>query len=311
MASGRLPLTIIVLTYNEAPNIAACLASVASWAGEIFVVDSGSTDSTLKIADRYGAQITHHPFETHTSQWAWALKTLPCSNNWILGLDADQRVTPELAAELRELLGSSVKHAVRAELTYSGFYIKRRQIFRGRWIKHGGYYPRYLLKLFRRDRVMMDPSDLVDHHFCVSGSAGRLRHDIIEENRKEDAISFWVDKHNRYAVLLGREEQARRLAARRGGLWESSSGYASNWQRRLWYRLPLFVRPFLYFFYRYFFQLGILDGREGMIFHFLQALWFRLLVDVNVQEWELCESNASAKEQVHVTPHTFPGQITS
>src|SRR5207244_1247176 len=88
-----------------------------------------------------------------------------------------------------------------------GWYIKRKQIFRGRWIKHGGYYPKYLLKLFRRDKVFLHAADVVDHHFYVRGSCGKLEHDLIEANHKEDNISFWIEKHNRYATLTAAEEQ--------------------------------------------------------------------------------------------------------
>jgi len=156
----RCPLSIMILTYNEEKNLHNCLKSVCDWAGEIFVVDSGSTDSTLAIADKYGASVINHPFETHARQWNWALRSLPCRYDWIFGLDADQRVTPELAREICEVLGNrhekpEDKSKERLE-DMDGFYVKRCQVFRGKWIKHGGYYPKYMLKVFRRGRVWLD-----------------------------------------------------------------------------------------------------------------------------------------------------------
>jgi len=267
-------LSAVILTYNEEQNLPACLSSLKLLGCPIFVVDSGSTDRTLEIATRFGATILEHPFTTHTQQWDWALKNVPLESEWVMALDADQAITSELAAEIRTQLAASM---------FDGFYIKRRQVFRGRWIKHGGYYPKYLLKLFRRHRVYLHGGDSVDHHFYVRGSCGKLRYDLIEANHKEDNISFWIEKHNRYAKLVAADEQ-------RGGefplppaLFESPDQRVI-WLKRLWSRLPLFVRPNLYFVYRYFLRAGFLDGKEGFIFHFLQAYWYRLLVDINLDE---------------------------
>lgn len=272
---STIPVSVIVLTRNEEANIEACLRSVRDWAGDLFVVDSGSTDRTVTLAAALGATVVEHPFMTHAQQWAWALEALPCRHEWILGLDADQRVTPQLAGELRGLLAGPPA----AVAGVDGFYVNRRQVFRGRWIRWGGYYPKYLLKLFRRGRVRMDPNDLVDHYFHVEGRTARLRHDLIEENKKEDQISFWTAKHTHYARLMAQEELRRR--ARPGG----DSFSSERWMKRLWWRLPLYLRPFLYFSYRYVVRLGFLDGKEGLVFHFLQGCWFRFLVDVNLDEF--------------------------
>src|SRR5436190_20781869 len=142
------PLTVVVLTFNEERNLAACLESVTGWTRDVFVVDSGSSDGTLAIAARFGARVVAHPFETHAAQWQWALHTLPVATDWVLGLDADQRVMAELRDEIVTTLESSEG--------IDGFFVNRRQIFRGTWIRHGGYYPKYLLKLFRRSKVHLD-----------------------------------------------------------------------------------------------------------------------------------------------------------
>jgi glycosyltransferase involved in cell wall biosynthesis len=271
-------ISAIILTFNEEQNLPTCLKSLQLLGCPIFVVDSGSTDRTLEIAAQFGAKILAHPFVTHTEQWAWALKNIPFESEWVLALDADQALTSELTTEIRMQLRAS---------KFDGLYIKRRQVFRGRWIKHGGYYPKYLLKLFRRDKVSLQTSDVVDHHFYVRGSCGKLKHDLIEANHKEDDISFWIEKHNRYAALMAKEEHCQ--LNRGSDLPIPASFFGSPdqrviWLKRLWSRLPLYIRPALYFTYRYFFRGGFLDGKEGFIFHFLQAYWYRLLVDIKLDE---------------------------
>jgi glycosyltransferase involved in cell wall biosynthesis len=279
------PLTVVVLTYNEERNLTACLESVAGWAGEIFVVDSGSTDRTVTIAEQYGARIVTHPFESHAKQWNWALHHLPFRYAWVLCLDADHRVTLELRQELCELF------AIRAEddrgqarlEAVDGFYIKRRQIFRGRWIRYGGYYPKYLLKLFRHEQGWTDEKELVDHHFYVPGKITRLNSDLIEDNQNESDILLWAQKHLGYAARQAREDLLRQQDGTAWNLRPSLFGtpdQRSLWLKRIWYRLPLYVRPCLYFFYRYVLRLGFLDGKQGFLFHFLQGFWYRLLVDV-------------------------------
>ncbi|MBI1883152.1 MAG: glycosyltransferase family 2 protein [Chlamydiae bacterium] len=278
-----LPITAILLTYNEEANIEKCMQSICDWVGEIFLVDSGSTDRTLEIAKKYQARVVYHSFETHTRQWSWALENLPCQYEWVFCLDADQRVTADLRGELRSLFTQNSKKLKSVD----GFYIKRRQIFRGRWIRYGGFYPKYLLKLFRRDKVILDVQDLGQHHFYVHGVVGKLKNDIVEDNQKEGDIAFWIQKHNQYAILQASEEFSRRLNHHPWPISPKLFGYPDQrmvWLRRYWYRLPLFIRPFIYFIYRYFLRLGFLDGKQGFIFHFLHGLWYPLLIDIHLDK---------------------------
>ena len=271
-------LSAIILTHNEEKNLGSCLESLQPLACPVFVIDSGSSDRTLEIAAEFGAVALKHPFVSHVEQWIWALENVPLKSEWILALDADQSITPELAEEIKAQLPTS---------TVDGFYIKRRQVFRGRWIKHGGYYPKYLLKLFRSSRVYLHDGDRVDHHFYVRGSCAKLFCDLIEANHKEDDISFWIDKHNRYAALMAEEEQRKRCGGYRPPITPSLFGNPDQrviWLKNLWSRLPLYVRPLAYFSYRYFLRAGFLDGKQGFIFHFLQAYWYRLIIDIKLDE---------------------------
>jgi glycosyltransferase involved in cell wall biosynthesis len=276
------PVDVVVLTHNEARNLPGCLASVRGWARAVFVVDSGSTDETIAIARAHGAAVVVHPFESHSRQWEWALATLPLGADWILALDADQRLTPEL----RDEIGHALAGRTPADGGPVGYYLCRRQMFRGRWIRHGGYYPKYLLKLFRRGEAWTDPRELVDHHFRVKGPTARLAGDLVEDNRNEQEIAVWIAKHTRYAALQAREELARAERESPGVLqaWRGSPDDRTRWLKARWARLPLYVRPCLYFLYRYVVRLGFLDGKEGFVFHVLQGFWYRLLVDVHLDD---------------------------
>lgn len=270
-----LKLSAIVLTFNEDKNIEFCLKSLKGLTSEIFIVDSGSSDQTLGIASRCTEKIYTHPFETHAKQWNWAFQNLPIAGEWILALDADQRLTPELQKEIEIVLKDCPDDV-------DGFYLNRRQIFQNRWIRHGGYYPKYLLKLFRRRKGQSDENELLDFRFYVSGKTAKLQNDLIEDNQKDNDLDVWMAKHTRFAKLQAKEEM---LRLQNGSVWKlqpSLSGTPDQqtlFMKNLWYHMPLFLRSFLYFFYRYFIQLGFLDGKQGLIFHFYQAFWYRWQVD--------------------------------
>jgi glycosyltransferase involved in cell wall biosynthesis len=281
-AGRRAPLSVLVVTRNEELNLERCLASVRGLADQIFVVDSESGDRTVEIARRYADEVRELPYDHgRIIPWIfqWGLDHLPIRNPWVLILEADQALPPVLRQEIAALLA-------RPRIDENGFYIRRRQIFRGRPIRFGGYGGKRLLKLFRRDRAELDPLEQ-DTRVYVRGKTGRLRAPLEEWNRKEDAIQFYLEKHLRYAEAFAREELARRRQAIPWKLTPRLFGTADErtlWLKALYYRLPLFVRPALYFFYRYVLLLGILDGKTGFVFHFLQAFWFRLVVDIRLEE---------------------------
>ncbi|HEX4961537.1 MAG TPA: glycosyltransferase family 2 protein [Thermoanaerobaculia bacterium] len=276
-----IPLSVLVTTRNEEANVERCLASVHGFADQIFVLDSESSDRTVEIAGRFAEVRTLSYEHGRIIPWIfqWGLDNLPLRNDWVLILEADQAVTPALREEIAALLN-------RTEVREDGFYIRRRQIFRGKPLRFGGYGSKVLLKLFRRSRSELDPVEQ-DTRVYVRGPVGRLRAPLEEWNRKEDSIFFYLEKHLRYAEAFAQEELERR---RRKLPWKTAPRlFGTPDERVLWlkdryYRLPLLLRPALYFFYRYFFLLGILDGRTGFVFHFLQAFWFRLVVDVRLEE---------------------------
>lgn len=280
-------LTCIVLTFNEAQNLSACLDSLRRLRCDLVVVDSGSEDDTIGIATALGARIFTHPFETHAKQWLWAFQNVGITTDWVLALDADQQVS--------EALAESIERFLEAPGRFEGAYVSRKQIFRGRWIRFGGYYPKLMLKMFHKDAVAVDLTDLVDHHFIVRGLTRILNGDLIEANLKEDSISVWIAKHNNYARLQAQQEfeaRPRAIPARLFG----SADEKSAWLKRLWAEIPIYVRPCAYFVYRYVLRFGFLDGKQGFLFHFLQGFWYRLLVDINIDEMRSRKRPSAAVE---------------
>ena len=244
-------------------------------------MDSGSTDGTLAIAQSYNAVVLTNPFENHPKQWDFALKNFDIKTPWIICLDADQIVTPELKQRLLNFRDEDYKDV-------DGIYFNRKNYFKGSWLKHGGYYPFYLLKMIRFGVGYSDLNENMDHRFIVPGKTEIWKDGhILEENLKENKIRFWIEKHNRYSDLVAQEEVERMLAIRsqtiKPAFW-GSPDERTAWLKQLWWQMPRYVRPMIYFLYRIIFQLGILDGREGVIFHFLQGFWFRLVVDIKIDE---------------------------
>lgn len=278
----RLPLSVIVLTYDEERNLPDCLVSVAGLHCDLFIVDSGSTDRTVEIAHAAGAQVVSHLFENYAAQRNWAQAHLPLRTDWVLHLDADERLTPELCEEIAQLFC----RAEDAQLDdHNGFLLRKRTIFMGRWIKHGGHYPSYHLRLFRRASGRCE-ARLYDQHFVVDGRLGRLQHDYLDIVCAD--LDTWLRRHIRWAEL-----EARELLLQKEPQPDSqvrADAFGNPIERKRWLRTgvynraPLYLRAVLYWIYRYFLRLGFLDGKEGFIFHFLQGLWFRLLVDIKVAQ---------------------------
>jgi len=273
--------SIIIITYNEEVHLPRLLQSISGLDAPVFILDSGSTDGTIEIGKNFGTEILIHPFENHPKQWDYALKNFDIKTPWLICLDSDQVVTPELKQRLISFRDEDYKGI-------DGIYFNRKNYFKGKWIKHGGYYPFYLLKMIRFGVGYSDLNENMDHRFIVPGKTEVWKDGhILEENLKENNISFWIDKHNRYSDLVAQEEVERLQNLRTQTIKPKLNGSPDErtaWLKQLWWQLPLYTRPALYFLYRMFFRLGILDGRTGIIFHFLQAYWFRLVVDIKIDE---------------------------
>jgi glycosyltransferase involved in cell wall biosynthesis len=276
-------LSVVILTLNEELNLPACLASLRGLDAEIFVVDSGSSDRTLEIARQSGAQTVLHPFETQARQFNWAIESLPLSAPWIMRLDADERLTPELAEELKAALACASEDV-------SGFLVKRRVYFWGRWIRHGGYYPTWLLRIWRKGKGYCEDSWMDEHIVLTDGATQSLKADIIDENRK--GLAFWIAKHNGYSDREVKRmlAPAETVSARQIGAQAARRRFLKD---TLYGNAPPVLRAFLYWAFRYFLLLGFLDGKPGFVFHFLQGLWYRLIIDAKLYELDQPDAERS------------------
>jgi glycosyltransferase involved in cell wall biosynthesis len=273
------PVTAIVLTYNEERNLADCLSSLRGWVARLVVVDSGSTDRTIEIAREHGAEVLQHAFEHYGAQRNWALRHAAITSPWVLHVDADERITPELRTSIERALE-------RDEPDIAGYLVTRRTVFMGKWIRFGGHYPAWHLRLFRTGRGHCEDR-LYDQHFFCDGKVRKLTGDLIDT--LTPSVRVFSERHVRWAALEAAEqdERASHAGRIRGRVGGGNAIETRRWLRESYNRLPLFVRPALYFVYRYFLRLGFLDGREGLIFHFLQGFWYRFLVDAMLFERRL------------------------
>jgi glycosyltransferase involved in cell wall biosynthesis len=269
-------LSVVILTRDEEENLPHCLNSLSQLSSEIFVVDSGSKDATQDIARRAGCKVFEHEFVNHAEQLNWALKELPICTPWVMRLDADEWLTSELVEELKETLPTFPANV-------SALMMKRRVYFWGRWIRHGGYYPTWLLRIWRHGLAHCEARWMDEHMVVDEGEIRKLSHDLVDENRKD--LTFWTEKHNRYAD----REVKDILETSKSGV----EGLVGQARKKRWLKsnvyshAPLFLRAFLYWIYRYIVLLGFLDGSAGLIFHFLQGFWYRFLVDAKLYERRL------------------------
>ncbi len=269
-------LTVIILTLNEHLHIRRCIESVQGLAQRVVVVDSGSTDDTVQIASSLGATVLEHPFVNYAMQLNWALDYAPIDTDWVMRLDADEYPDDALRAALPAALrqpGADV----------AGFEVRRPTTFLGRRIEHGGMAP-WLLRIWRRGQARCEERWMDEHMVLAGGHVRRLPGRIVDYNL--NTLSWWVEKHNRYAS----REAVDLLLLRKAGSRPEASALNRQTALKRWLkshvyaRLPLGIRPFVFWIYRLVFQFGFLDGARGLMFHTLQGLWYRLLVDAKVME---------------------------
>lgn len=258
----------ITITLNEEKNIGKCLESVSGWANEIYVVDSYSDDQTVEIAKEYTDEI-HSLEEGH---WAdirnWAINELPIESEWVLFLDADEEIPQDLQREITNVIQNS---------SHDGYYLPRKFIFLGKWLKHGRMHED-VLRLYRRDRISYAESGDVEYA-KVDGTVGELSNSMIHDDRK--SFSEWIAKHNRISERAV-EEEVKKEKGQFDSLIEEDGevegGLRHFVREYIWNNIPLWMRPVVFFTYSYFFRLGFLDGSEGFLYHFHHKLWYRFLI---------------------------------
>ncbi len=277
----KLPLSVLVPVKNEAANLRDCLASVA-FADEIVVVDSGSTDATREVAAEFGAQLVEFQWNgSFPRKKNWALENVPWRHQWVLIIDADERITPPLEKQIRE--------AIRRD-NVDGYYLNRRYWFLDGWINHSGYFPSWNLRLFRHPKGRYERFDTaagldsgdneVHEHVLLDGRAEYLSEPM--EHYAFPDIATFREKHERYAVW----EAEVRAQWRHGGERLSGNPLGSPIQRRRWLKLLALRMPFrptLRFIYHYLLQQGFRDGYRGWVLSRLMA-WYEQLISLKIRE---------------------------
>jgi glycosyltransferase involved in cell wall biosynthesis len=264
---GTVPVSVVVLTLNEEPNIRRCLASVA-WAEQVVVVDSGSTDSTVSLARAAGAEVVAQPWLGFSAQREHSLRLRLLRHDWVYFVDADEWVSPQLATEIATKL---------ADPQCAGFAHRLRLMFMGTWIRHCGWYPGSWVVRLVDGRYTKYDGSLVGERACVDGRVRRLDNDIVDEDRK--GLAAWLHKHVRYAALRSEQQSSadsllQRLRTLRYG--NNSRPLVRSILKELVYpALP--AKPAALFLYMYIARLGFLDGVAGFRFCVYHA-WYETCV---------------------------------
>ena len=277
-------LSIIVLTYNEEIHIKRCLENITDFCSNIYIVDSFSIDKTIEIARKYTDNIFTANVNSFSEKLNWAIDTLPIDTKWSMRLDAD------------EILTEDFKNNIYSELekldnNIYGVYIRRQLWFLNRWMKHGDMYPTYSMRIWKTKEVVCENRLLDEHMILKKGKSIKLNYDIVDNPLT--SISSWIIKHNKYSDL----EMISYFENKTSDMIETkffgNQGERKRWLKNmLFYKMPLFLRPFMYFIYRYLIRFGFMDGKEGFIWHILHGFWYRFLVDVKV-----CEIEKKANEE--------------
>ena len=269
-------LSVYIPTLNEEINLPQCLASVSKLGATVYVVDSNSEDRTVEIARAAGCEVLTGNWRTFSDKMNWAISELPIKTPWTLRIDADEWLTDELIAELKSKLRDSPEDV-------GAYSINRRVYFLKRWIRHGGMYPLWGVRLWRTGRARCEVREL-DEHMEVIGRIEDLQHDIVDEGQR--GLSHWVQKHNQYADAEVREI-LRAQQPEDSSTTLTHQAAKKRWMKaNLYYRFPMFWRALFFWIYRYFLKFGFLDGVPGLIYHTLHGFWFRFLIDSKLYEIE-------------------------
>jgi glycosyltransferase involved in cell wall biosynthesis len=263
--------SVLVLTLNEERNIGACLETLA-WSDDVVVLDSLSTDATREIAAQHGARVVQRPFDNWSTHQNWAVRNIEFRYDWVLYLDADERCPPDLRDE--------VLRVARAQGSEAAFRVRRKDFFMGRWLRHAQLYPTWLMRLFRPTHIRYER--LVNPVAVVDGPIGELREHIIHFPFSH-GVSHWIARHNRYSDMEAVEVAKVRATGRISGeLWASDPNERRRALKDLFARLP--ARPLMKFLYCYGWRRGFLDGRAGLTYATLQAI-YEYMIDCKYREF--------------------------
>lgn len=283
-------LTIVILTYNEEKNIESCIKSCRGIASKILVLDNYSTDNTVSLAKKNGAEVVQSEMHVR-DRIKWALSENNILSKWILFLDADERMTEESSKEFQMLCE---KYADNSHV--NGIVVKYRLNFMGKELHHGGFSPLKKLRAFKPGTAYYETMLVDEHYVLTSGTSVCMKSDFLHMDYK--GLKQWVDKHSTYAQRAALDYEKKMLQKEEityKGL-EQSAKIKRILKYKVYYKLPMGVRAWLFYCYCYYFRLGFLDGKEGKIYAFLHSYWYRFLVDSFILDNIKADENGRERE---------------
>ncbi|HGS4779803.1 TPA: glycosyltransferase family 2 protein [Vibrio cholerae] len=271
-------ISAIILTYNEEKHIRRCIESLRPFVDQVYIMDSYSTDNTLDILGEYHfIQIKQQKFVNHATQFNTALRVFNITTDWVIRIDADEYIDKKLANWISSNLGS-------LDSATTGVYVNRYMTFMGRLLEYGGMSSYWMLRIWRNGVGQCEQRWMDEHIVLSHGNTAKAEGRLIDDNL--NTLSWWSHKHVDYStreaidVLLKDKSDYSQIKPSFFGVKAERTRYL----KQKYNRLPLFIRPFFYFIHRYFFQLGLRDGKEGFLWCILQGFWYRTMVDAKVYE---------------------------
>lgn len=275
-------ITAIILTKNEEANIEECIRTINSIVKRIVVIDSYSNDNTVEIAKSLGAEVYQHSFENYAKQYMYGVETAKINTIWTLRIDADERLTLDSASELEELCRKNMESDV------TGIILRFKKNFLGKDLYHGGIYPWKKMNCYKTKFGVIEDRNMDEHIILSSGKVIEMKNDCLHFDFKN--LEYFINKHNWYSSreTVDYFENFEKKEKKKSSL-------KTKIKMDLYYRFPIGIRAHIYYIYRYYFQMGFLDGKEGKIYAFLQAYWYRYLVDAKIYECQKCGTRYKGK----------------
>lgn len=277
-------LTAIILTYNEEKHIERCLKSLKGLVSEIIIIDSYSTDKTLDIAKMYKVSVFQNKFINQSKQINWAISNVKFKTNWIIRVDADEYFTTSLRLKLNKIL--------KKKIDFNGISFNRIVKFFDKDIMYGGTSPHKILRMWRKGKGKCE-NLWMDEHIKIKGASFHINENLIDHNLNN--LSWFINKHKKYAAREAISYILYKKKIKINNL-RNHSKTSKYYKYKIYYRLPIFIRPILLFIYSYIFKLGFLTGWQGLLYHIIQVLYFRLLVDKNIKKLNNCIKEKSPYE---------------
>lgn len=265
-------ITAVILTRNEKDFIEECMISIKDVVKRIVVVDSFSDDNTVELAQNLGAEVYQHEFFNYSKQYKYAVEVANVKTKWILRIDADERLTKESAEELNKLCCENENTDV------SGIVLRFYNVFLGKPMYHGGMYPWKKLSVYKTGLGDIEDRNMDEHIILSRGTTIEAKKD--SKHLAFRGLTFFTNKCNWYSTREAMDYFEQR------DVDTSNASLRTVLKMKVYYKLPLGLRSWLYYFYRYYLKAGFLDGKEGKIFCFLTAYWYRFLVDAKIYEHE-------------------------